>query len=329
MTSLYRLTIFLTVVATVYAVSALILLHGLVRAIRSRCRQRGEPDLYHGSAVSSRGQKWFRRAILLAAAAGIPLMLYSIYVEPYTYTIERVKIHTSKITGPDPIRIVQISDLHSDPEARLEPILPEVIADLSPDVVVFTGDAINSYDALETFRGCMRKIASAHPTFGVMGNWEKWWFSDVDVFENTGVKELNGTSVPLQIRNDEIWITGVAVDCEATIPDALKQVPDEKFSLFLHHYPAWASTAAEGGADLHLAGDTHGGQVRLPWIGALVRMQRNGIWRPCGLQREGRLWLYVNRGIGMEGRSAPRMRFLCRPEVTLIELCPAGVSERE
>jgi predicted MPP superfamily phosphohydrolase len=51
----------------------------------------------------------------------------------------------------------------------------------------------------------------------------------------------------------------------------------------------------------------------------LLRISRDGIWKPEGLGREGQTLLYVNRGIGMVG-SLPPVRFLCRPEITLFEL---------
>ena len=90
--------------------------------------------------------------------------------------------------------------------------------------------------------------------------------------------------------------------------------------MFLHHYPERAVAASRRGVELMVAGDTHGGQIRLPLLGPLVQMSRFGRYFDMGLHRVGGSWLYVNRGIGMEGGNAPRMRFLCRPEVALIEL---------
>ena len=95
--------------------------------------------------------------------------------------------------------------------------------------------------------------------------------------------------------------------------------------MFLHHYPCEWSTAERGGSDLHLAGDTHGGQVVLPGLGPLVRITReDGNYYAAGLHRHGSMHLYVNRGIGMEGGSVPRVRFNCRPEITLFELRPGA-----
>ena len=74
-----------------------------------------------------------------------------------------------------------------------------------------------------------------------------------------------------------------------------------------------------GGIDLILAGHTHGGQIRIPIFGALMPDRALvGKWQD-GVYRISRSWLYVNRGIGMEG-GAPRVRFCCRPEVAIIDI---------
>ncbi len=62
--------------------------------------------------------------------------------------------------------------------------------------------------------------------------------------------------------------------------------------------------------------------MALPLYGALVTLSKFGKKYESGLHREGQTWLYVTRGIGMEGGPAPRVRFFARPEVTVIELAP-------
>ena len=93
--------------------------------------------------------------------------------------------------------------------------------------------------------------------------------------------------------------------------------------MFVHHLPAISAQALRLGADVALSGDTHGGQLRLPGLGPLIRISRGGSSFDIGLHRiapHGHL--YVSRGSGMEGGTVPRVRFLCRRELTLIELVP-------
>jgi hypothetical protein len=75
--------------------------------------------------------------------------------------------------------------------------------------------------------------------------------------------------------------------------------------------------------DLYCSGHTHGGQIALPLYGALVVLSDCGKRFEAGLYRVRGTWLYVNRGIGMEGGPVLRVRFWSRPEVTVYELVPA------
>lgn len=96
--------------------------------------------------------------------------------------------------------------------------------------------------------------------------------------------------------------------------------PSTPFTLLLYHSPDLMPEAARAGVDLFLAGHTHGGQIRLPLIGALVTSSIYWKRYEMGLYTEGHTRLYVSRGIGMEGLGAPRARFLCPPEIELFEL---------
>ena len=119
-----------------------------------------------------------------------------------------------------------------------------------------------------------------------------------------------------------VQVCGVAFDREEKIASLLGSARKEELTVFLHHWPDEIHTAAEGGVDLYCAGHTHGGQVALPFYGALVTLSQFGKQFEGGLYKVGGTWLNVNRGIGMEGGRAPRVRFCARPEVTVIEVIP-------
>jgi hypothetical protein len=93
-------------------------------------------------------------------------------------------------------------------------------------------------------------------------------------------------------------------------------------TVFIYHYPDVIYDAAARQIDLCCVGHTHGGQVALPFYGAVVTRSKLGKRFEAGLYRVQDTWLYVNRGIGMEGKAAPRVRFCARPEVTVIDLVP-------
>ena len=97
----------------------------------------------------------------------------------------------------------------------------------------------------------------------------------------------------------------------------------EAFHVAFGHAPDYALGEVE--ADLLIAGHTHGGQVRLPFIGPIITFSEvPRAWTSGATELSGGRTLIVSRGIGMERGDAPRIRFLCRPEVAIIDVVPKG-----
>jgi predicted MPP superfamily phosphohydrolase len=270
---------------------------------------------------TSRVESWTYWIVLGVATVGIVCMAYGYFVEPYWPEITHVQLETTKLSkGSRSIRIVHISDLHSDPTPRLEESLPDLIVAEKPDLIVFTGDAINSSAALPLFKKCLKRLAGLAPTFVVKGNWDMAFWTRMDLFGDTGARELDGEAARIEIDGVELWVAGAPFGHQGRIEQALAEVPPESFVILLYHSPDEIEMVAKRKVDLYCAGHTHGGQVALPFYGAIITLSRFGKKYEAGLHREGNTWLYVNRGIGMEGRSAPRVRFWSRPEITVVEL---------
>jgi hypothetical protein len=98
--------------------------------------------------------------------------------------------------------------------------------------------------------------------------------------------------------------------------------PADAYTLLLYHTPDLIETASASSVDLYLAGHTHGGQIRLPFHGAVFTFSEYGKKYEMGEYIVGPTTLYVTRGLGMEGFNMPRARFLCPPEIVLVELGP-------
>ena len=306
-----RVLLFLGAIISIYILSAGIVLRTVVSRMRRRPR----------SLTPLR--RWAERSILLVALSGVLCMAYGFFLEPYWPAVTRVRITSANLLpGSKPIRVAHISDLHSDSRPRLEELLPDIIAAEKPDLIVFTGDAINSPAALPVMQKCMTRLSAIAPTFAVRGNWDAWYWYRVNLFEGTGVEELNGTAREVKAGSSSVWVAGVAVESESRINEALESIPPGACTLFLFHYPDLILEMAERPVDLYCAGHTHGGQVALPFYGALITFSKFGKKYEAGLYRVNRTWMYVNRGIGMEGGSAPRVRFFARPEITVIEIHP-------
>ena len=274
-----------------------------------------------GGAITN---SWKTYLLYGAAVVGIVCMLYGRFVEPYWLEVTHVSIASPKIPRGGKLRIAHISDLHSDAKARLEESLPGVVAAERPDVIVFTGDSVNSSEAVPVFRGFLQKVSKVAPTFVVRGNWDTAYWGDLDLFDGTGVVELNGAGRVVDVRGVKVGIAGVAFANQKNLERALIGIPANAFSVFLYHTPDLIKEVASRHVDLFCAGHTHGGQVAIPGYGAILTFSKFGKQYEAGLHREGKTALYVNRGIGMEGGNAPRVRFWARPELTIIDVVPSS-----
>jgi predicted MPP superfamily phosphohydrolase len=261
------------------------------------------------------------KCIIALAGIGILCVLYGSFIEPYWLETKFIHLTSDKIHSESrPVRIVQISDLHCDSKPRLEEKLPDVIAALKPDIIVFTGDSINTPFALPVFRKCLTGLASIAPTYVVKGNWDSLHFTRLDRFGGTGAIELDGTPVRVQVAGNDIWINGLPIGTTKNFADVMRMVPENAYRIFLFHFPDYIEEMQRDRVDLYLAGHTHGGQVALPLYGALITCSPRGKEFEGGLYRLGQTILYVNRGIGMEGGVAPRVRFCARPEITVFDI---------
>ena len=274
-----------------------------------------------GGAVK---KSWKTHTLLGVAAVGILCVLYGWLVEPYWLSVTHVSVASPKIPRGRRLKIAHISDTHSDPKARLEERLPDVISGEHPDLIVFTGDSINSPDGLPVFKGLLKKLAAIAPTFVVKGNWDAAYWNGLDLYDETGVVELDGAARVLDLKGVKIGIAGLGVGNEKNLARALTGIPPGVFSVFLYHLPDLIKEVAARNVDLYCAGHTHGGQVAIPGYGALVTFSKFGKQYESGLFHEGKTSLYVNRGLGMEGGHAPRVRFWARPELTIFEVVPAS-----
>lgn len=311
--------LFMSTLAALYVLAACALMRLLLR----RFNLMGPP---------TRAVLFAERTTLALAAVGLLCFAYGAFVEPYWPEVTHVRIESPKLRGAQrPVRVVHISDLHCDPTVRLEERLPDLIAAQHPDLIVYTGDSANSREGLPVLRNLLPRLAQVAPTYAVRGNWDTGWRRE-QLFGGTGVHELEGSAAEVEVAGTKLWVAGApygklyeptpGVRSDLRI-NALGAVPEGAFTILLYHTPDEILEAAKTGrVDLYCAGHTHGGQVAMPFYGALATLSKFGKKYESGLYREGATWLYVTRGIGMEGGPAPRVRFLARPEVTVIELAP-------
>lgn len=265
-----------------------------------------------------------RSAIVLhiLAAGGLACIGYARFIEPTWIEVNMMTIPTPKLSEAS-IRIVQISDLHCDVKPRNEERLVSIVNDLKPDIIVATGDYLNDVSALPLLKSTLRRLEAPLGAFAVTGNFEMRDWSPLDLFAETGFEPLAQNTTTVMKGADVISISGLNFDRAGAYQSLLQGFPTDRFHVFLYHMPDLVEDVDDSGVDLYLCGHTHGGQIAMPIYGALITFSKFGKKYESGLYRVGGTTLYVNRGLGLEPRPAPQMRFCARPEIAVFDIVPA------
>lgn len=264
------------------------------------------------------------------AALLVLIAIDAFWIEPHWLECSRVEIASEKLSRP--VRIVLVADLQTDQVGDYERGVMERAVAEQPDLLLFAGDYLHFADPLGEEAAEQRK--KLHELFaeirldaplGVLavgGNVDAPGWPEL--FDGLGVQcHERGARVEL----GELVLTTLSLSgstrTDLTVP------AEERFHVVLGHVPNFA--LGDVHADLLLAGHCHGGQVRLPVLGpplTLARIPRS--WASGAREIRPGTTLLVSRGVGMERADAPRLRFLCRPELVVIDLVPAaGVARSE
>ena len=264
---------------------------------------------------------WVGAALLSAAVAGALCMVYGFFVEPKRLTVTYYSIETPKIAKGERVRIVHLADLHVRQNGPRERALPELVRSLNPDLILHTGDFFGPMTGLEPV--IVRVLRSWNvPQYACEGNLD--CLGDFyGVMKKAGVTVLADRIAQQNVRSARFSIAGFPSLGEDFIHRKLMELPRDTFNIVLYHHPQGFPETWGTPADLMLAGHTHGGQVRLPWYGALITFDEFGKRWEGGFYDENGVKLVVSRGIGCEP-SVPEVRFLCPPEVDVIDLIGAG-----
>lgn len=265
----------------------------------------------------------FRLGRLLAGAA---LLYYAHKIEPEYITITRVTMPMPRL-GPsfDGYRIVQISDIHMGGwmnRERLHDVVTQVNAQ-RPDLIVITGDFVTRrvpYQ-VEDFLTVLPELSAPDSVVAVPGNHDhSAGIGPVQrMMADCGILDLSNTVRTLVRGADQLHVAGVddVTSRKARLDEVLIKLPQEGAALLLCHVPDFADvSAATGRFDLQLSGHTHGGQIRLPVLGALIG-PKHGRRYVAGFGLVDEMALYVNRGVGMV--SLP-VRLNCPPEISVFTL---------
>jgi predicted MPP superfamily phosphohydrolase len=275
-----------------------------------------------------------RRAFLkLGVASALEITLLGLGSMGYAYKIEPgwVEAKSVPLALPrlalkfDGYRVVQISDIHMDgwmTQARLAEII-ELVNRQRPDLVAITGDFF-TYTPERFAKGMVAALGDLAPrdaTVAVLGNHDHWTDPSVvrKVIGESGVINVSNAVHTLRREDAMLHVAGVddVWENQDRLDLVLKELPDQGAAILLAHEPDFADVSAKTGRfDLQLSGHSHGGQVILPFRGPLV-LPRYARKYPVGRYQVSEMIQYTNRGLGM---ISPRIRFNCRPEITVFTL---------
>ncbi|MCB2342614.1 metallophosphoesterase [Clostridium estertheticum] len=253
------------------------------------------------------------------------------------YTVKSNKIQTSF----NDFKILQLSDLHSKDFGNHNYKLIEKINSENPDIVVMTGDMINTSDTdFEVFINLAEQVSKNHVTYYIVGNHEENLTDDklkslTNKLGRIGISVLDNKKVTITKGKDSINLYGLwfnlryykdanyynekelffGVGQNKTL---LGNLDSNLYNILLTHNPLYFDTYSSWGADLTLAGHIHGGMIRIPFVGGLFSPERRLFPKyDAGKYQINGKELIVNRGLG-DGNLL--IRIFNRPEISVITL---------
>ena len=283
-------------------------------------------------------------------AGGVVCVAYGVFVERRWYRLTRHRLDILPAAAAAdgapagrPLSLLHLSDLHC--VRRDERMLAFLAALPSADVTIVTGDLLGEPEAVETVVRALRPARGRLASYFVLGsndyfvprplNYFRYFrkrrtprFTPpgraaelVSALESEGWQHLRNVRLEIELDGASVELLGLD-DPHIAWHDlrvAPRRSPD-RFGLAIVHSPDPAPELAALGYDLIVAGHTHGGQVRMPLVGALVTNCSLPPRLAAGLIRFGSSYLHTSAGLGTS-KYAP-FRFLCRPEATWLELRP-------
>ncbi|MFK7806191.1 MAG: metallophosphoesterase [Saprospiraceae bacterium] len=272
-----------------------------------------------------------RRRFLTTAAAGVAAapfftMLYGITKGKYNFKINKVPLSFADLPKAfNGFKVLQISDMHAgslDSPSAIERMV-DMINGQSPDLVLFTGDLVNSdKDEVDPFIDIMKKIEAPFGKFSVLGNHDyygaprgndlqatnEYWSDFKNKYQQMGFQLLNNENVAIQKAGSSIRLLGVEnwgharyFPKKGNLDQALQNTSQEDFCILMSHDPShWDHKVLPHERHVHLtlSGHTHGAQfgVNIPGFKWSPIQYRYSRW--MGLYEEQNQYLYVNRGFG-------------------------------
>jgi predicted MPP superfamily phosphohydrolase len=275
--------------------------------------------------------KWILESIIFLALFGACVFVYARYIEPKLLVVhEETLAYSNKGTNIKPLTLVQFSDTHLGKDYTLEDFdrVIDKINENNPDIIVFTGDLIDSHaedNDAEAIIARLKRLQSKRCKVAVYGNHDHGANGTKryqKIMKAAGFTLLTNANQTVDLGNGQkmnmMGIDDVLLG-KPDIKKATQTIKAKDYNLLIVHEPDIADELKAYPIDLQLSGHSHGGQVALPFIGALITPPYadkyvKGMYNIAGNDR---MKLYVNSGIGT---SNAKYRLLNTPQITVFHL---------
>lgn len=248
----------------------------------------------------------------------LALGVYGVFVEPKQIQVINYQVQDKELSG---LKFVLVGDFHikTFEQKKLDKIV-NLINEQQADLVLSVGDYVNGH--LETTTMPIEDIAKGlgkiKPNlYAILGNHDLWHDEEfvINALETEGITVLHNKNAKLNLKGKEFYLAGIGYGDEGmmSILTALKGTKSPV--VMLAHTPD-EFPKMPSDVNLTLSGHTHGGQIRLPFVGALFTASRYQNKYAQGYIEEKGKKLIVTRGLG---ESILPVRFNCKPEIVVIE----------
>ncbi|MGL4572152.1 MAG: metallophosphoesterase [Clostridium sp.] len=254
------------------------------------------------------------------------LVALFLYVQNNLLYINKIELNSSEFSLKSDYKIVHLSDLHNKMFGDNQNKLVDKIKEIKPDMIVYTGDIVDSYSYKEEpALILMAELLKIAPVYYVTGNHEirlGVYETLKEKFTKLGVTVLEDEVHKIYVEDNEIDLIGLKdgqiEELEYNLNEILINNKSDNFKMLLSHRPDGIEVYSNNNIDLAFTGHAHGGQVRIPFFGGIIAPGQGFFPEYTeGKHTMNNTTMVVSRGLG---NSAFPFRILNRPEIVVLEI---------
>jgi predicted MPP superfamily phosphohydrolase len=270
-------------------------------------------------------RKFLRGALALPLAGVSGASAYATLIEPYNYLVSQTDVYVKDLPERfEDYRITQLTDIHHSRILGIDEVrrVVRLAQQTKPHLFVLTGDYTTSYRRfIEPCAEALAPLSAPDGVWAVLGNHDHYTDPELTTraLQRQHIAVLDNQNTTLRRGSDTIQLSGIddwtwnATDWSKAFVGLDKRKP----TILLSHQPSVVEFDQTQDVSLILSGHTHGGQIKLPWLGTPARFATKDLRFAQGLFRHNNVQLYVSSGTGVIGLP---IRFGVRPEIAVLRL---------